>query len=84
MKGGMTKSKAAFHFSVKRLFERFSHVYLWTFTFPDIPPIPEARQRWRRVAQWLQPEFRDTVWGLRSWWPSARTTSRMGCICTRW
>lgn len=53
------------HFSVKPLFEGLEHVYFWTFTFPDVPPIPEAGQRWRRVVQWLQREFGETVWGLR-------------------
>ena len=61
----MTKSKAAFLFSVERLFAEVEHAYLWTFTFPDVPSIDEGAQRWRRLVQWFDRCFKGTVWGLR-------------------
>ena len=61
----ITKSKFAFECNLDRIFEGRPIAYMWTFTFPDLPVIDEAAQRWRHLVNWLVRCFQGTVFGVR-------------------
>jgi hypothetical protein len=52
-----SKSTEAFKLSVKELFARSKSVYMWSFTFADVPSLEEAARRWKNLCKVLVEQF---------------------------
>ncbi len=59
----MSKSKAAFEFSAKRLSK--DKLYFWTFTFAEVLSVKDTRKRWNRLLTALKRKYPDLC-GLRA------------------
>ena len=61
----MTKTCAAFNFSVEKLFKEYEKVYFWTFTFKSVPGDDQmAMEAWAMLHSRLRNNFPD-MQGLR-------------------
>ena len=59
----MSKSKAAFEFSAKRLGK--DTLYFWTFTFAEVLAIKATRKKWNHLLTLLRRKYPDLC-GLRA------------------
>src|ERR1700744_2827736 len=61
----MTKTVAAFEMTCEKLFERYSHLYFWTFTFKQVMPDWYYSQTWARFWRDFLDHFPDQVIGVK-------------------
>lgn len=54
LKYPVSKSHMAFIFATHRLMANEKHLYLWTFTFPDVPSGDTAMSRWHELVMTVQ------------------------------
>lgn len=61
----VSKSHMAFIFAVERMFDLWpNQIYMWTFTFRDVPPDEVAMLRWKELTHDLRQKF-PYVSGIR-------------------
>jgi len=66
----ISRSHAAFRHTVRNFCALYPKVYFWTFTFPEVLDVPEARARWRNfiTSLWKYGRTRSgeqTIVGIR-------------------